>query len=69
MTVNDREGFVHGGYVSRTQKSEERQTAAQSSDTLKPTYIRGVLIVNKGYGLPPDFAPGESREARRAFEE
>lgn len=34
----------------------------------KPTYIQGVLIANKKYPLPKDFAPGESKEARAAFE-
>lgn len=34
----------------------------------KPTYIKGVLIANKKYPLPKDFAPGESKEARAAFE-
>ncbi|MFC5542851.1 MAG: D-alanyl-D-alanine carboxypeptidase family protein [Bacilli bacterium] len=34
----------------------------------KPTYIQGVLIANKKYPLPKDFAPGENKEARAAFE-
>lgn len=34
-----------------------------------PTYIKGILIANKKYPLPSDFAPGESVEARTAFEE
>lgn len=34
----------------------------------EPTIINGVLIANKKYPLPKDFAPGESVEARAAFE-
>lgn len=33
----------------------------------KPTYIDGILIVNKGIGLPSDFDPGESPDARKSF--
>lgn len=35
----------------------------------EPTYIDGVLIANKKHPLPSTFAPGESEEARAAFEE
>lgn len=35
----------------------------------EPTYIDGVLIANKKYPLPSTFAPGESKEARKAFEQ
>lgn len=34
----------------------------------EPTYVDGILIANKKYPLPADFAPGESEEARAAFE-
>ncbi|MEK9199864.1 M15 family metallopeptidase [Lysinibacillus halotolerans] len=34
----------------------------------EPTYVDGVLIANKKYPLPADFAPGENKEARAAFE-
>ena len=34
----------------------------------EPTYVDGVLIANKKYPLPKDFAPGENPEARAAFE-
>jgi zinc D-Ala-D-Ala carboxypeptidase len=34
----------------------------------KPTYINGILIANKKNPLPQDFAPGESKEAREAFD-
>ncbi|SIT89487.1 M15 family metallopeptidase [Edaphobacillus lindanitolerans] len=35
----------------------------------EPTYIDGVLLANKKYPLPADFAPGEDPEARAAFDE
>lgn len=35
----------------------------------EPTYIKDVLIASKKYPLPSTFAPGESEEARAAFEE
>lgn len=35
----------------------------------EPTYIDGILLANKKYPLPSSFAPGESPEAREAFEE
>lgn len=35
----------------------------------EPTYIDGILIANKKFPLPSTFAPGESKEARAAFEE
>lgn len=34
----------------------------------EPTYIQGVLIANKKYPLPKDYAPGENKEARTAFD-
>lgn len=34
----------------------------------KPTYINGVIIANKKYPLPKNYAPGENKEARRAFD-
>ncbi|QTD43413.1 D-alanyl-D-alanine carboxypeptidase family protein [Sporosarcina sp. Te-1] len=35
----------------------------------KPTYIKGILVANKKYPLPSTYAPGESKEARAAFDE
>lgn len=34
----------------------------------KPTYINTVLLANKQHPLPQNYAPGESEEARAAFE-
>lgn len=33
-----------------------------------PTFIQGILVANKRYPLPSTYAPGESKEAREAFE-
>ncbi|PPA71132.1 D-alanyl-D-alanine carboxypeptidase [Jeotgalibacillus proteolyticus] len=42
----------------------------QTPETVKePTYVKGVLVANKQYPLPVDYAPGEDQEARAAFEE
>ncbi|CAM3219319.1 M15 family metallopeptidase [Filibacter tadaridae] len=54
-----RESFnpsVNGGYI-------EGQTLP-----LEPKYINEILIANKKYPLPETFAPGESKDARVAFE-
>lgn len=34
----------------------------------QPTVIKGILLANKHYPLPQNYAPGESKEARTAFE-
>ncbi|MGO1060456.1 M15 family metallopeptidase [Planococcus sp. FY231025] len=34
----------------------------------QPTFIKGILLANKHYPLPQNYAPGESKEARAAFE-
>ncbi|PID19701.1 MULTISPECIES: M15 family metallopeptidase [unclassified Sporosarcina] len=35
----------------------------------EPKYVDGVLLANKQYPLPRDYAPGESEEAREAYNE
>jgi len=35
----------------------------------EPTVIKGILIANKKHPLPSTYAPGESKEARSAFDE
>ncbi|MFD1203652.1 D-alanyl-D-alanine carboxypeptidase family protein [Sporosarcina contaminans] len=47
----------NGGYIEGQKLPKE------------PTFIKGVLIANKKYPLPSDYAPGESKEARAAFDE
>ncbi|RHW34902.1 D-alanyl-D-alanine carboxypeptidase family protein [Lysinibacillus yapensis] len=50
------EPLTNGGYIEGQPLPSE------------PVYVEGVLIANKKYPLPSDFAPGESKEARSAFE-
>lgn len=58
-------------YGSWSKVKYENKTGFVSSEYLKslntPVYIKGVLIANKNYGLPANYAPGESKEARYAF--
>lgn len=46
-----------GGYIEGMELPEE------------PTYVDGILIANKEYPLPANYAPGEDVEAREAFGE
>lgn len=43
----------------------------EGNETLpqEPTVVKGILMASKQYPLPADYAPGESEEARAAFEE
>ncbi len=34
----------------------------------EPTYVEGIIVASKKYPLPADYAPGESKEAREAFQ-
>lgn len=34
----------------------------------EPTYIDGILVVNKSYGLPPTYNPGNDKEALAEFD-
>ncbi|EXJ23118.1 D-alanyl-D-alanine carboxypeptidase [Alkalibacterium sp. AK22] len=56
-------GFVSSAYL----KAAPASKAAAPKAEIKPTYVNGVLLVNKHYGLPAHFAPGENKEARAAF--
>lgn len=44
------------------------KVSSEDPSTREPKYINGILVVNKEFGLPSNFAPGESLEARQAFE-
>ena len=43
--------------------------AVVATAVTEPTYIEGILVANKKYPLPQDYNPGESEEARAAFEQ
>lgn len=64
-----KEGFVHGDYiVVKTKEADKVVTPPKdTTPSVKATYIQGVLIVNKGYGLPSSYAPGENGEASSAY--
>lgn len=64
-----------------TQSTETKEQQTQEEKTFEnngyiegqplptePTFVKGVLIANKKYPLPSTYAPGESKEARSAFE-
>lgn len=65
------------GYVNETKKTANlrninkiyEEKSSEDASLREPKYINGILIANKEYGLPDDFAPGESSEAREAFEQ
>ncbi|WP_165843751.1 Ig-like domain-containing protein [Planococcus halotolerans] len=38
-----------------------------SGSAVEPTYIDGILVVNKKYGLPPSYAPGVNQTAQSAL--
>ena len=63
--IKDTNKLANERRISKTY--EENSTVDPS--TREPFYVNDILIVNKEYGLPSDFAPGESSEARQAFEE
>lgn len=55
------------------QTTSNKSTTAKPSDNAEPTtvsgitYIDGILIANKTYGLPSDYAPGLDPEAESQF--
>lgn len=63
-------------YINETKKvaNERRiketyeEKSNEDASLREPKYINGILIVNKEFGLPDSFAPGEGAEARQAFE-
>lgn len=54
---------------NRVEKEDDNGYIVGLSLPLEPTYIDGILITNKKYPLPKSFSPGESVEARVAFED
>ena len=53
--------------VKRINETYEEKSNENAS-LREPKYINGILIVNKEYGIPDTFMPGENVEARIAFE-
>lgn len=52
---------------SDTSKAEETKHKIEQSNGM--TFVDGILIVNKTYSLPSDYAPGVSTVAQNAFDE
>lgn len=49
-------------------KVDNRQYIEGQPLPTEPTFVEGILIVNKHYPLPKDYAPGENTEARNAYD-
>lgn len=62
--INETKKVANARKINKTY--EEKSNEDASLRELKD--IKGVLIVNKEYGLPDTYLPGESTEARTAFE-
>lgn len=63
--INDVKKIVE----SRTTKAEYERKSSEDASSRKPTYINGILLVNKKNGLPDSFGNAEDPKARAAFEE
>lgn len=55
--------------VEQPTEQEKTPTNDETNSELPktPTIIEGILVANKNYPLPSTYAPGESKEAREAF--
>lgn len=55
--------------IANTRKLKEiyDKNDNENPDTREPKYVNGILIVNKEYGLPANYDPGENKEAKDAF--
>lgn len=52
---------------TNTTESNNNAKREDTPSVTKPTYVNGVIIASKNYPLPANYAPGESSEARSAF--
>lgn len=64
VTANGKTGWVSSSYLTKVSGTVSSSSTPTTS-TMK--YVNGILIVNKNYGLPSTYAPGESPVARNAF--
>lgn len=75
VNVMDENGLVPASQPVSTTSSNSSQTVTTTVTTSAvpvkndsgATYIQGILIVNKTYGLPEDYNPGLDPEAESAF--
>lgn len=61
------DGKVTSATQARLAKKKTSKPTSSKTDYVKLTYIKGVVIANKKHPLPSNYAPGESKEARQAF--
>lgn len=62
--IDETKKIANARRISETYEAKSNENARLR----EPKYINGILIVNKEYGLPDTYLPGESKEARTAFE-
>lgn len=55
--------------TTTTPKTTTTETETQPEQPDEITYINGILVVNKTYSLPADYAPGVDSQAQQAFNE
>ena len=58
--------------VHEVKEEKPKHNVSDYVEGEKPLYIDGILVVNKDYGLPKDYAPESGREdteAMKAFKE
>ena len=68
--VQEEENSVENGVAQEPVKPSNPTDYIKGQELPKePMLIQGVLLANKKYPLPEDYAPGESKEAREAFNE
>lgn len=69
ITYDGISGFSSEEYLTerKLQINGDDFYSSPSEVIIGPTYINGILIVNKKYTLPRSYAPGESCVAREAF--
>lgn len=52
---------------SSTKTTSKTTKTTTTKKVVKATYVKGILIANKSYALPSDYAPGVNAEAKSAF--
>ncbi|NLC66081.1 MAG: SH3 domain-containing protein [Clostridium sp.] len=67
VTFKGLTGFASNEYLTEEKLDILGECIDTDNKIVGPTYINGILIVNKEYTLPRSYAPGESSVAREAF--
>lgn len=60
---------VTGTRPQEQDSGSDSNGSGESDQAVEPTYINGILVVNKKYGLPPSYAPGINPTAQAALNE